>query len=663
MVYTQENLYFAVDTPLGENKLLLKHFHGEEGISRLFHFGLEMQSEDRNLDFSKIVGQSATVTVQLADDTERFINGIVGRFVQAGTDKVLTTYHAELYPWLWLLTMETNCRIFQNKTVPQIIETVFSDLGFSDYRTDLKGSFEPRDYCVQYNESAFDFVSRLMEDEGIFYFFEHDKGVHTLVMADDLSAFPDCPGAKEVRYGTLGQHTEQNSIIRCTVEENVISSAFAHNDYNFETPSTDLTATIDSTIGSNGLPRRIYEFPGGFLKKDAGDERAKLRIEEQETTFRTLQGESYSRPFTAGHKFELKEHYRSDLNASWVLRQVSHSGLWDGYTNSFTAFPADVPFRPPRTTKKPVIPGTQTAVVVGKAGEEIWTDQFGRVKVQFFWDQEGKRDENSSCWVRVAQAWAGKAWGFIAIPRIGQEVVVSFVEGDPDRPLITGSVYNAEQTVPNGLPGAGTQSGIRSNSSKGGGGSNEIRLEDAKGGEEIFIHAQKDENIVVENDKTEKVNHDETITIANDRTETVQHDEKLTVDNDRTRNVGSNETVGVGKNQGVSVGGDRTDSVTGNETRSVGKDQKLSVEANRSATVAKDDSLQVGKNLSIQAGDSITIQATNSITISVGKSSITAKKDGTISINGKDISLDGSGKITGKAAGDMVLKAKKILQN
>jgi len=354
MVYTQENLYFAVDTPLGENKLLLKHFHGEEGISRLFHFGLEMQSEDRNLDFSKIVGQSATVTVQLADDTERFINGIVGRFVQAGTDKVLTTYHADLYPWLWLLTMDTNCRIFQNKTVPQIIETVFSDLGFSDYRTDLKGSFEPRDYCVQYNESAFDFVSRLMEDEGIFYFFEHDKGVHTLVMADDLSAFPDCPGAKEVRYGTLGQHTEQNSIIGCTVEENVISSAFAHNDYNFETPSTDLTATIDSTIGSNGLPRRIYEFPGGFLKKDAGDERAKLRIEEQETTFRTLQGESYSRPFTAGHKFELKEHYRSDLNASWVLRQVSHSGLWDGYRNSFTAFPADVPFRPPRTTKKPL---------------------------------------------------------------------------------------------------------------------------------------------------------------------------------------------------------------------------------------------------------------------------------------------------------------------
>ncbi|HEV8432908.1 MAG TPA: type VI secretion system tip protein VgrG, partial [Thermoanaerobaculia bacterium] len=536
MPFAQTEQLISISTPLGADKLLLRSLRGEERISGLFHFFLEMQSEEKALDFSQVVGKSATVSMKLGDGTTRYVNGIVGRFVQAGSDARFTTYYAELHPWLWLMTMSADCRIYQNKSVKDIVTGLFTELGFTDYKDSTTGTYDALDYCVQYNETAFAFISRLLESAGIFYFFTHADGKHTLVLGDDSSAFADCAGAATVDYGGLGRWEQQNIVSGCTVEEMVIAGQYAVDDFGFETPSTDLMGSSDSTVATNGSKRRIYEYPGGFTKKDAAEGVSKLRLEEREAPQKALRGESFTPAFTAGGKTTLQKHYRDDVNAAYVLLRVSHSATIDVYTNSFEAFPATLAWRPPRVTRKPVIPGTQTAIVVGKSGEEIWTDQYGRIKVQFHWDQKGTNDENSSCWIRVAHGWAGKSWGQMFLPRIGQEVVVSFLEGDPDRPLVTGSVYNAEQTVPYTLPDEQTKSTIKSNVSKGGGGFNEIRFEDKKDSEEIFVQAQKDANVVIKNNETRKVGFDtkdkgnQTIDIYQDRTVTLdQGNDKLEV--------------------------------------------------------------------------------------------------------------------------------------
>src|SRR5215831_12190465 len=427
-VYVQDNLKLQVSTPLGPNKLLLRALRGEEYISGLFQFNLEMVSEDSALDFQQIVGKGVTVTLSLSDGSQHYFNGIVGRFVQEETNARLTRYQAEIYPWLWLLTRTSDCRIYQNKSVPEIVKDVFTEQGFTDFRDDLKGTYDQRDYCVQYNETAFNFVSRLLEDEGIFYFFEHEDGKHTLVLGDDADAHKTCPGLEErsvLFKQSLTDHTQDLAITRCLVEEQVVSDKSALDDFNFETPSTDLI--VEETAGTGKL--RVYEYPGGFLTKSSGEGRAKIRLDAFEQPKKLIKGEGFVRAFVAGHKFKLKDHYRGDVNQDYVLRSVSHAVTQESYVNSFAAFPASLPFRPPRVTPSPRISGTQTAKVVGKSGEEIWTDKYGRIKVQFHWDQKGKNDETSSCWVRVDYGWAGKNWGGIFLPRIGQEVVVSYLEG------------------------------------------------------------------------------------------------------------------------------------------------------------------------------------------------------------------------------------------
>ena len=615
-VYVQDNLKLKVSTPLGPNKLLLRGFRGEEHISRLFQFTLEMVSEDNAIDFKAIVGKAVTVTLNLADNTTHHLNGIVGRFVQEETNLRVTRYYAEIHPWLWLLTKTSDCRIFQNKSVPDILETIFSDLGFTDFRNDLKGSYEKREYCVQYNETAFNFVSRLMEEEGIFYYFEHTADKHTLVLGDDSHANPTCPGLESTSVQfrqSLVDHMQDHTITRCLVEEQVVTGAFAHDDFNFETPNTDLK--VESK--SDASKFRVYEYPGGFLKKDAGEKCANLRLDTLEQPQKIIRGDGFVRAFVAGHKFTLKNHYRSDVNKTYVLESVSHAATQENYTNSFTAFSADSPFHPARVTPKPSIAGTQTAIVVGKAGEEIWTDKYGRVKVQFHWDQLGKNDENSSCWIRVDYGWAGKQWGGIFLPRIGQEVIVSYLEGDPDRPLITGAVYNSEQAVPYKLPDEQTKSTVKTNSSKGGGGFNEIRFEDKKGSEELFFHAQKDHNIVVENDRTKKVLKNETNTIKQDRSTTIQegNDSYVVAKGNRTFKVDTG-------NETYAVKGTRDLTVTGNETHKN--------EANFTQNVAGNYTLKVNGNLTIEATGTITIK---SAATTVESSGVTVIKGSLVKIN------------------------------
>jgi type VI secretion system secreted protein VgrG len=574
--YVQDTLKLKVSTPLGANKLLLRSLHGEDRLSGLFHFTLEMVSEDNALDFQAVVGKSITATLTTSDNTEHHFNGIVGRFSQEGTNARLTTYYAEIHPWLWLLTKTSDCRIYQNKSVPDIIKAVFSELQFNDFKDDLKKTHEPRDYCVQYNESAFNFVSRLMEEEGIFYFFEHTADKHTLILGDDADAHKACPGLEKrsVRFKqSLLDHTQDLTITRCAIEEQVVTGKYANDDFNFETPSTDL---ITETKGS-GADYRVYEYPGGFLKKDVGEKIGNLRLEALEQPKQLIRGDGFVRAFVSGHKFELKDHYRKDVNKTYVLRRVTHAVTQESYTNSFEAFPFDLPFRPPLLTAKPLISGTQTAIVVGKSGEEIWTDKYGRVKVQFHWDQKGKNDETSSCWIRVDYGWAGKQWGGIFLPRIGQEVIVSYLEGDPDQPLVTGAVYNSEQTVPYTLPDQQTKSTIKTNTSKGGNGSNEIRFEDKKDSEELYFHAQKDHNIVVENNRSavikkgndslviEKGNREFQVKTGNEICG-VKGTRDLTVTGNETHTDKANFTHKVTGNYELKVTGNLTIDVTGSVT-------------------------------------------------------------------------------------------------
>ncbi len=630
MTFAQADQSISISTPLGADKLLLRSFHGEERISGLFHISLEMQSEEKSLDFSKIVGKGATVKAELADGTYRYIHGIVGRFVQAGSDARFTTYYAELHPWLWLLTMNVDCRIYQNKSVIDIVTGLFTELGFTDFKNSTTGTYSPMEYCVQYNESAFAFVSRLLEANGIFYFFAHEDGRHTLVLGDDASAFADCAGAATVDYGTYGNWRQQNVVSSCTVEEAVIPGKVAVDDFGFEAPSTDLMGSTDSTAAADGGKRRIYEYPGGFTKKDAAEGLAKLRMEEHEAPRKVLRGQSFCPAFVPGGKTTLQKHYRDDANTAYVLARVSHSATLETYTNAFEAFPADVVHRPARTTRKPVIPGTQTAIVVGKSGEEIWTDKYGRVKVQFHWDQKGTKDENSSCWIRVAHGWAGKGWGQMFLPRIGQEVVVSFLDGDPDRPLVTGSVYNAEQTVPYDLPNEQTKSTIKSNVSKGGGGFNEFRFEDKKDAEEVFLQAERDYNRVVKNNETVKVGFEkksdgnQTIDVYKNRTVTVEEgDQSLQVKK-------GNRTIKVDT-------GDESHTVAGTRSVTVTKAETHTNEDAFDQKVTKDYTLKVDGNLLIEVMGTVTIKSTQDMTLD-SKAKLTVKTLADLALEGMNIS-------------------------
>jgi type VI secretion system secreted protein VgrG len=629
---------FTIDTPLGKDKLLLKGFRGSEGISRLFRFELDLLSEENSISFTDIIGKNVTITVKQADGTPRYINGVISRFGQGSSDETFTSYHAEMVPWLWFLTRAADCRIFQNKTIPDIIKAVFSGLGFNDFTDSLKASYQPRDYCVQYRETSFNFVSRLMEEYGIFYFFKHEQGKHTLVLGDDPSANADCPGQNQFRFYVQASAVLDEDVVKgWHAEQELRTGKSTLTDYNFTTPSTNLlatTATIDTVGGNSQFD--TYDYPGNYLNKGDGQTLTKIRMQEEEAVHMVINGTSDARSMVSGYKFSLTEYYRDDMNTSYLLTDIEHVGVTtaygnaktsqqDRYSNSFRCIPASVPFRPLRVTPRPTINGPQPAVVVGPSGEEIYSDQYGRVKVQFFWDRLGKKDENSSCWIRVSQFWAGKAWGAIFLPRIGQEVMVDFLEGDPDQPLVTGRVYNAEQTVPYPLPSDQTKSTIKTRSSKGGGTDNfnEIRFEDKMGQEELFIHAEKDMNREVENNDSLKVGNNQTINIQNNRTETVaQGNESITIQT-------GNRSVEVQQ---------------GNDDHSIDM-------GNRSVEIKMgNDTLDISmgnQTTNVDLG-SISTTAMQSITLTVGANSITIDQTG-ITLNGIMVTIQGTATVSTSA--------------
>jgi type VI secretion system secreted protein VgrG len=668
--FTQENRPIRISTVLGTDVLLLQGFSGQEGVSTPYSYTLDLWSEDASIDPTQLLNTAACITLQVPGG-ERPIHGRINRFTQLERQGELVGYRAELVPWFWFLSLSSDCKIFQNLSVLEIVEQVFQAQGFSDFDIQCRRSYPTREYCVQYRETHLNFVSRLLEEEGIFYFFKHEDDKHTLMLVDDSTPVDPCPAQSVARMNPKpGAFQEEDVVNNLQLEHGVHIGKVTLRDYSYADPSLQL----ETTVSGNGIGE-VYDYPGSYTDT-AGDgnapqqlERyARLLLEEREAWHHLARGSGSCRAFQSGYSFDLEEHYRSSANQSYRLLYVQHtartqdyqsaegSGSFD-YQNSFVAIARSVPFRPPRTAPKPVVQGSQTAVVVGKSGEEIWVDNLGRVKIQFYWDRDGQHDENSSCAVRFSTSWAGKTWGMIQIPRIGQEVIVDFLEGDPDKPIITGRVYNADQTPPYALPDNQTQSGVKSRSSKNGTGDNfnELRFEDLKGSEQIFIHAEKDMVVEVENDRTKSVDHNESVTIGNDRTESVANNESITIEKNRTESVGADESVSVDGNRSLTVAKDETIDITGKRTDSVGKAEDVTVGDNRTHNVGKDDKLDVGKNFALTAGDSITLKT--------GDASIAMKKNGDITIKGNNIKIEASGKITIKASQDVNIKGSKVTNN
>ena len=618
MTFTQERRLLAFQSVLGPNVLLVGALTGTEALSTPYRFTLDLLSEDAGLDLTKIVGTRARVDIELSTGGVRHVHGVVARFGQLGTGTKFANYRAELVPWLWMLSLSTDCRIFQKQSVPDIVEQVFTDLGYSDYKFRLVQEHAPREYCVQYRESHLDFVSRLLEEEGIFYYFEHEADKHVLVLCDDAATVKACEDLPEIRAATSIQTAAHDDVYTSlTIEHAVHTRGVTLSDYNYLTPSLSLEASIAAKDGMG----EVFDYPGGYENKADGEHYARLRLESVEGQKVVATGKSAAPALVSGCKVDVAGKNAGAGRGAWLVQEVRHSarqggfqGDGDGYKfeyeNTFTLHPAGVPWRPLRRTPRPDVRGTQSALVVGKAGEEIWTDAHGRVKLHFYWDRRGKRDENSSCWVRCSSAWAGRGYGQFSVPRIGQEVLVDFVDGNPDRPVVVGRVFNPDQPPPCDPGGSrGVVSGMRSKTHKGSG-YNAMEMDDTAGKEKIAIHAQYD--------MITTVGHDDTQTVKNHRTVT------------------------------ISEGNLKEDVAAGTATYHVKGAVDEAYDATQSTKVKSDITIvsQTGGIAIAADAQHVYIKGTTSIQLQVGASMIWMDAGGQISIEGVNVTIKGSTGVT-----------------
>jgi type VI secretion system secreted protein VgrG len=604
-MYEQTDRPIKLTTPLGTNALLLVGFEGREAISELFRFELKTAWNDNTklLAFEELLGKKVTVEISPSTN-KRYFNGIVSRISQGDRDENFTYYNLEVVPQFWLLDRKLRSRTFQHITVPDILQQLFTGMDVDDQ---IQGSFQQREYCIQYRETDFAFASRLMEEEGIFYFFKHTSGGHQMVLANTPQSHPAVPYLTTATWeGGVHATDQEDRVYGWSKGQEIRSGKFTVWDHNFEVPDKHLDAEkpiVDTvTVGTvthklkvaNNDGMELYDYPGGYagrfdgINKSGGEQAsnlqylfednmrvAEIRMQEEALSSLLIRGNGGHAGFTAGHTFDLSRHY-SD-NGKYAITSVQHDASQalsvdqvDGgfrYANDFTCIPFALPFRPSRVTPLPSVRGVQTAVVVGPSGEEIFVDKYGRVKVQFHWDREGQDDVNSSCWVRVATFWAGTQWGSIHIPRIGQEVIVDFLEGDVNRPIIVGSVYNADKMPPWTLPDNKTVSGIKSRSTLQGGADNfnMLSFEDKKGSELVSVQAEKDLKTLVKNDENREVQHDRVTLIKNDETQTVTNNEKIVVEK-------GNQTIDIKQgNQSTTLdmGNQSTQLKMGNQTNKI----------------------------------------------------------------------------------------------
>jgi type VI secretion system secreted protein VgrG len=629
MSATQANRDIAVTSALDDDTLLFRAMHGAEQLGRLYEYRVQLASTQMAIQTGAVLGKPMGIHVKLASGGVRHFHGIVTRFRSLGRDGDMAAYEATLHPWLWLLTRSSNCRIFQDMTVPDIVAEVCGASAYSglvELSTGaLGGGYAALPYCVQYRETDFNFVCRLLEGAGMYFFFEHEAGKHTMVLADSYGAHVPIAGpALQFSSADRRLSTDDEMVYDWSASGEIAASAYALDDFDPEKAAASAGGglLVKSTVAApfDQAAFEMFDYPGGYALAADGTALARGRLESLQSQAERIDATSNARALYTGGLFTLAEHPRADQNRTYLVTGASYALTGSDYRSggggavayevTVEAISTEHAFRPLAVARKPVVQGPQTAMVVGKAGEEIWTDKFGRIKVQFHWDRLGQDDENSSCWVRVSQSWAGKGWGTLFIPRIGMEVVVDFLEGDPDRPLVTGCVYNSDALPPYALPGGQTRSTIKTNASKGGAGFNELRFEDKKGSEEIFVQAEKDYNRVVKNNDTLKVGFDKAD----------KGDQTIAIKNDQSLSVGHNQTV----------------AVTG--------DQKVDIDGAQA--------VKVGTTIVIEAGTSIELKVGgSSIKIEAGKITIKAPEI--------DVAADANAKV--KAGAMMEIKSGAVM--
>lgn len=704
----------------------LVNFSGHEQISRLFSYQLEILWRNDNAGPSDMIGKKVSVGVARGDD-DRWFSGYINRFAAAGSRGNYRVYRATMVPWLWFLTQTSDCKIFdrgdhsKDPTAEDVLRLVFDDQKYPNTRKvsfDLQGPHRKLEYCVQYRETDFNFVSRIMEQYGFYYFFKHSKTDHELVISNHAGGYGDCE-EKKVDYplDSTGFH-KTDHITSWEHGYEFVPGKFAHTDYSFKDPASNLLRDVSNDEGVKSPGNQgseIFDYPGEFYESGDGDNEAEIRMQEEEAGHNVVQSASTCKTFTPGCKFTLEGHHYDSENGEYVISSIHHSAsdpgrhltgnkadLTPSYTNTFSCLPSSVIFRPPRVTPKPVISGIQTAVVVGPKGEEIHTDKYGRVKVHFHWDRKNrpKRDDTVSCWIRVSHSVAGKKWGFMAIPRIGQEVVVEFIEGDPDRPLITGSVYNNDQMPHYSLPDEQTKTYVKTNSSKGGEGHNEIMFDDRAESEQVYVHAQKNMDVRVRNDSKERIygNRHQVIGWQDDETGNKGGSQHEMVWQDKTLNtkrhhiehiegnwqflIGAGEEpeggnlaaiiekqiqIAIGSN-GLSVinegsqrgevqgdissivGGDQKEDIVGSLSLNLGGDQKMQLGGGYSLSAGGDlnekiggsGAIEAGQDIHIKAGMNMVLEAGMMLTLKVGGNFITLGPAG-VDIMGTLVNINTAG--------------------
>jgi type VI secretion system secreted protein VgrG len=604
---TQTGRFLEVTSDLGKDVLIPLYFNGKETISTLFDYTIGFISSKTNIKPEDLIGTAISLKIHGTGKESRSFYGIV-KFFRAGKIKDdKRSYEIVIMPWLGMLQYEKNFRIFKKRTTQQILEEVFKDHGFHHFRFGKMMSIHPeREYCTQYGETTLQFVQRLMEEEGMFYYFEHTKEKHIMVIGDAFTLHTECP-EPEIIYTGENDRGQRHYISSWERGYQFYSGEYRHTDYNYETAYLGLGT--QSAEGASKLPITknyfTYDYPGGHSEFQQGKGRAKSHFETQEAQHNIVNGTSNHIDFSAGNRFKLSKHPEESELGEYILTEVTHtahdysylsgttatSGEAQHYSNTFRCTPYMKTYRPPRITERAQA-GVQTAVVVGPEGEEISTDKYGRIQVQFHWIRKDGKRKGEPCfrWVRVAQTWAGNGYGAWFLPRIGHEVVVQFLNGDPDQPMVVGSVYNSSREIPFAQPANRTQSGIKTNSSKNSRGFNALRFEDKTGTEEIYIHAEKDFN--------QQIKHDLTITVDNDEKQHIKHDLTITVDNDDKQHIKRDLSIEVDNNYA-------------HETKE-----------NESHTVGKNRSENIGEHLTVHIGKTARIEATDSITLKVGSSAI-----------------------------------------
>jgi len=598
--------HFSLTLEDVEHDFKLLEFRGREAISQPYRFDLELVSERPDLDLQALLHKPAFLAF---DPAGKGIHGLVHRIAQGESGQRLTRYRLTLVPQLAYLAHRTNQRIFQHLSVPQIVAQVLEEHGIQAdaYRFQLGPVvYPPREYCVQYDETDLHFVQRLCEEEGIHYHFEHSTAGHVLVFGDDQTSFARL-GQPTAYLQDNGMTADEPVIKRFAVRIATRTSRVSRRDYDFEQPRLRMEAAYRGEPAANAMPQpdlEDYDYPGRFTERARGKHLSQRALERHRHDYRLAEGDSDQTGLVSGHLLEISDHPRREWNDLWLLTEVLHEGkqpqvleesitnnvdtgdgFAHGYRNRFSATPWDIPFRPPLNHPKPKVLGSQTAVVTGPAGEEIHCDEYGRVRVQFHWDRHGQADDKTSCWLRVSSSWAGDRYGGIAIPRVGMEVLVTFLEGDPDQPLVTGCLYHKEHQVPYDLPANKTRTVFKTLSSPGGGGYNELRIEDRKGAEQIYIHAQRDWD------------------------ENIEHDQKIRVGHERHDTVEANSYSEFRAEEHLTVAGDRKVEVKPDDHLTVGQTQHIKLGTAQLTKAGREIHLKAGQKMVIEAGVELTLKA------------------------------------------------------